>query len=106
VAFFADQVKVPRVAVRWFEPRAALPEVDFAGQAAVDHPLKSAVDRRTPDAGVLAAHHSKKIVGAQVPFLFEEGTQNLFALGRSFAACRTQARKVGNGSRHFDLVTW
>jgi hypothetical protein len=56
---------------------------------------------------MLAADKSEEIVGAQVAFLLEESPQNLFALGRSFAACRTQARKVGNGTRHLvmgDLV--
>ncbi len=45
-----------------------------------------------------AAYETEEIVGAEVAFLFEEGPQNLFALSRSFAACRTQARDIGKRS--------
>ena len=60
-------MKVPRVAVRRLEARAAFAEVDLAGDAGVDHPLQRAVDGRPADARRLAADEIEQIVGADVP---------------------------------------
>ena len=70
------------------------PKSTLRAMPGVDHPLQRAVDGGAADAGMLAAYEVEEIVGAEVAFLLEEVPENLVALGRSFAACRTQARDV------------
>ena len=94
MTLLADQMEMFWMPVRRLEPETAFAEVDLARDAGVDHPLQRAVDGGAADAGKLGAYETEEIVGAEVAFLFEEGPQNLFALGRSFAACRTQARDI------------
>src|SRR5215471_3078454 len=99
-------MKVPRMPVGGLEPGAAFTEIDLARDTGIDHPLQRPVDRRAADTRMLAAYKAEKIVGAEMTFLFEERPENLFALGRSFAARRAQARDVGKRSSHRDLAIW
>ena len=78
--------------VGWLEPGTAFAEIDFPGDAAIDHPLKRAVDRGPADSGMLAAYQIEEIVRAEVTFLFQEGPQYLFAFGRAFATRGVRAR--------------
>ena len=86
----ADQMKVPRVAVRRLEARAPLAEVDLARDAGVDHPLQRAVDGGAADAGRLAADQIEQIVGADVPFLAQEDRDDPVAFAGALASRRTQ----------------
>ena len=51
----ADKMKMPRVAEGRFESRAALAEIDLAGNSGVDHPLQRPVHGGAPDARVFPA---------------------------------------------------
>ncbi len=91
---------MPGMAIGGFEPRAALPEIDLARETGVDHPLKRPVDGRAANPRLFAADEIEQVVGAQMPFLAQERPENPIALGRAFAACGTQAGKIGKGTIH------
>ena len=86
IAGLADEVEVPRMAVRVLEPEAALAEVHAARDAGVDHPLQRAVDRRAADPGVLRADQIDQLLGAEVAFLAQEHVDDEVALARAPAA--------------------
>jgi hypothetical protein len=90
----ADEMKVPRVAVRRLEARAPFAEVDLACNAGTDQPLQRAVDRRTADARRLAADEIEQIVGADVPLLTEEHLQHPVAFAGALAPRGTQRGEV------------
>ena len=72
MAGVADEMKMPRMAVRGLEARPAFAEIHLAGDAGADHPLQRAVDGRAADARILVAHEIAQIVRAQMPFLAQE----------------------------------
>ena len=88
------------MAIGGLEPRAALAEIDLAREAGIDHPLKRPVDGRAANPRLVAADEIEQVVGAQMPFLAQEGPENPIALGGAFAACGTQAGKIGKGAIH------
>ena len=63
----ADQMEMSRMPVGRLEARAPFAEIDFAGDAGVDHPLQRAVDRRAADPRRLAADEIEQIVRAEMP---------------------------------------
>ncbi len=77
----AHEMKVPRVAEGRLEARAAVPEVDFAGDACAHHPLERTIDRGAADAGSFAANLVEEIVRAEMAFLAQEDVQDAIALG-------------------------
>ena len=79
-------MKVARVSERPLEARPPVAEVDLAGDAGADHPLKSAIDRGAADPGRLAVHVFEEIVGAEMALLAEEDVQDAIALRGAFAA--------------------
>src|SRR5579864_7945037 len=84
--------------VRGFEARPALPEIDLARHAGLDHPLERAVHRRPSDAGRFAPNGLDEIVRAEVPFLTEKDLEDAIAFGRVFAACAAERGEIGNGA--------
>ena len=82
----ADEMKMTWMMDRRFEARPAVAEIDFSGEAGVDHPLEGAINRGAADAGVLAAHEVHQIVRREVAFLPQEGVQNPVAFTRSLAS--------------------
>ena len=105
VAGGADEMEMPRMAVRGLEARPPLAEIHLAGDAGADHPLQRAVDRRAADARVLAADEIAQIVRAQMAFLADEDTENSVALRGALAARRPQARDIGKRTIHQESVT-
>ena len=99
MAGLADQMKVARLPVRVLEPEAPFTEVDFAGDAGVDHPLQRAIDGRAADAVVLATNQIDEIVRAEVPLLAQEEVDDLLTFVRVLAADRLQSAQIGK-SRH------
>ncbi len=91
-------MEVAWVSICRFEPRTPFAEVDLPRDTPGDHPLQRTVHRRAAHAGMLAPDEIKQIISAQVTFLFQEGPQNLFAFGRSFAASGPRARQIGEGA--------
>ena len=81
VARRANEVEMPRVAVRRLEPGAPFAEIDLPGDAAIDHPLERAIDRGAAHARMLAPDEIKQVVRTEVTFLFQEGPHYLFAFG-------------------------
>src|SRR5215212_10112116 len=81
-------MKVPGVAVRLLETEAPLPEIHLPGNAGFGHPLKRAVNRRPADAMVFLANEVDEIVGAEVPLLAEEHSDDKIALAGAFGAGR------------------
>src|SRR5262245_55944317 len=77
---------MPRMPVRRLETRPAFAEVDLARDAGIDHPLERAVDGGAADARILPVHEADEIVRAQVAFLLQERTKNVFAFGGALAA--------------------
>ena len=88
MAGLANEVEVPRLAVRVLEPEPSLAEVHLARDAGVDHPLQRAVDGRAADAMVVLADQIDEIVGAEMTFLTQEDVDNLLPLAGALAARR------------------
>ena len=86
VALLANEVEVPRLAVRMLEPGPPLAEVHLARDPGVHHPLQRPVDGGAADAAVLLADQVDQVVGAEVPVLAHERVDNLLPLAGS--ACR------------------
>ncbi len=59
VAGLADQVKVPRMAIRMLEAEPAFAEIDLAGNARLLHPLQRAIDRGAADPVIFALDQSR-----------------------------------------------
>ena len=81
------------------EARAALAEVDLAGDAGADHPLQRPVDRGAADPGIFVADEVAEIVRAQMAFLAQEDAENAIALAGALAAGRAQAGDSREGDR-------
>src|SRR5262245_20427934 len=96
----ADQVKVPRLAVRMLETEPALAEINLAGDTGVDHPLQRSVDGGAADSLVFAPDQIDQVVGAQVSLLAEEDVDDLFALARAFAAVWLQPAEIRKSAVH------
>ena len=94
IAGLANQVKVARMAVRVLEAEAAFAEIHFAGDARIHHPLQRAVYRRAADAAIFLADQIDEVVGAEVPFLAQEGVNDEVALAGALAAGRAHAFDV------------
>ena len=88
-------MKVARLPVGMLEAEAAFAEIDFAGDARVDHPLQRAVDGRAADAVIFAADEIDQIVGAEMAFLAQEHIDDLFPLAGSFPAVWLQPAEIG-----------
>ena len=82
------------------EPESAFTKVDAARDTGIDHPLQRPVDRRAADATVFLPHQVDEIVGAEVPFLAQEDSDNLLALARALAASRLQLAEIRKSSGH------
>src|SRR6185436_11036991 len=99
MAGLADQMKMARLPVRMLEPEAPFTEIDFAGDAGVDHPLQRAIDGRAADAVVFPTNQIDEIIRAEVTLLTEEEVDDLLPLVRVLAADRLQSAQIGK-SRH------
>ena len=94
MADVADEVKVTRVAIRGLETGPAFAEIDLPRHAGTEHPLQGAIDRRAADAGILATDDIEQIVGAEMPLLAQEQTQDEITFAGALAPRRAQARDV------------
>ena len=97
IAGLADQVKVPRMAVRVLETEAAFAEIDLAGDARVHHPLQRAVHRGAADAAIFLADEIDKVVGAEMPLLAEERVDDEVAFAGALASSRAHAFDINGG---------
>ena len=87
--------KCLRVPVGRLESRSAFAEIDLAGDAGADHPLKRPVDRGAADAWIFTANQVAEVIGAQMTFLTHENVQDAVALARALAAGRSQSGEIG-----------
>ena len=88
----ADEMKVTWVPERRLEARAAVTEVDLAGDPGADHPLQGAIDGGAADASRFAADMLEQIVGTDMAFLPQEDIQHPIA----FAGALTAGGDRGN----------
>ena len=95
----ADEMKMARMAIGGLEPRSSFPEIDFARDAGVDHPLQRAVDGGAANSGILAMYEVAEIVRAQMPFAAQKDIEDAIALARPLPARRPKTRDVRNGRR-------
>jgi hypothetical protein len=73
------------------EPEPSLAEVDFAGDARVDHPLQRSIDGRATDALILTADQIDEILGREVALLPEKDVNDEIAFPRPLTAGRPKA---------------
>src|SRR5205814_6057350 len=104
IAALADQVKVPRMAVRVLEAEASLAEIDFSCDPRIDHPLQRAVHGGAADSrraltvalrGILAPDEVEQIVGGEMSLLSKEHIHDQVALAGAFAAGGADTLEVG-----------
>ncbi len=93
-------MKVTRVPIRRLEPGTSFAEVHLARNAGVHHPLQRAVHRSATDARMLAVDEADEIVGAQMAFLLQERTENVFAFGGALAASGAKSGYIGEITVH------
>src|SRR5262249_38721494 len=99
VAGGADEMKVPRMPLGRFEPRAPFAEVDFARDAARTHPLERAVHRGAADPGRLAMDEVHELVGADVSLLTKEHVNDAISFAGFLSRQRTIDRSRRSRSR-------
>ena len=98
MAGLADEMEMPRLAVRVLEAEPALAEIDLARDAGVHHPLQRAVDGGAADAMIVLADQIDEVVGAEVTFLTQEHVDNLLPLAGALAARWLQSAEIREGN--------
>ena len=100
VAGLADEVEVARMAVSVFEAEPALAEIDLPGDARLHHPPERPIHGGAADPVVFGPHQGDQVVGAQMPFLAQEGADDQLALAGAAPPRRTQAIDIGRRRLH------
>jgi hypothetical protein len=83
-----------RLTVGVLEPEPPFAEVDLAGDARIDHPLKRAIDRGTTDPVIVPPDQIDEVVSTEMPFLPQEDVDNLLPLAGALAAGRFQSTEI------------
>ena len=85
-------MKVPRTPVRGLEAETSFAEIDFAREAALDHPLQCPINSGAANAALIAADEIKKVICTEMTFLTQEYVEDMVAFAGALATsgkCRS-----------------
>ena len=94
VAGLANEVKVPRMAIRMLKPKPSLTKINLSRDASLYHPLKGSIDSRSANLMIITTHDLDEIISAEMALLPQKDIDDQIALARPLPTRRTETLQI------------